>query len=324
MMDKDAYIARYKKEIPLFQAWGEYVTNTIVQSLIDDGIDISKFLEIDPKPRTKEVESLIAKAFFRNKNYNDPYKDITDKVGTRFVVLEISGIEKIERIIESNKTWHSSRDVDFEDLRRQKPTLFEYQSVHYIVRNISAVVYNDICIPADTPCEIQIRTLLQHAYAELSHNTVYKSDTVIDPLIMRKFAQSMALIETTDNLFKEVSECMRKDNDLYSAIINKAMEYNIFPNASDKLMSAIFDCYKKFAKENSITVEQVTEFINRKRYLVERVKQNASKSVLYNQPIVFFLFFLASEHQSTLIGEWKFDQSFLAPIFSDLGISYSE
>ena len=130
MMDKDVYIARYKKEIPLFQAWGEYVTNTIVQSLIDDGIDISKFLEIDPKPRTKEVESLIAKAFFRNKNYNDPYKDITDKVGTRFVVLEISGIEKIERIIESNKTWHSSRDVDFEDLRRQKPTLFEYQSVH--------------------------------------------------------------------------------------------------------------------------------------------------------------------------------------------------
>lgn len=104
MMDKDVYIARYKKEIPLFQAWGEYVTNTIVQSLIDDGIDISKFLEIDPKPRTKEVESLIAKAFFRNKNYNDPYKDITDKVGTRFVVLEISGIEKIERIIESNKT----------------------------------------------------------------------------------------------------------------------------------------------------------------------------------------------------------------------------
>ena len=95
MMDKDVYIARYKKEIPLFQAWGEYVTNTIVQSLIDDGIDISKFLEIDPKPRTKEVESLIAKAFFRNKNYNDQYKDITDKVGTRFVVLEISGIEKI-------------------------------------------------------------------------------------------------------------------------------------------------------------------------------------------------------------------------------------
>ena len=117
---------------------------------------------------------------------------------------------------------------------------------------------------------------------------------------------------------------MRKDNDLYSAIINKAMEYNIFPNASDKLMSAIFDCYKKFAKENSITVEQVTEFINRKGYLVERVKQNASKSVLYNQPIVFFLFFLASEHQSTLIGEWKFDRSFLAPIFSDLGISYTE
>ena len=30
------------------------------------------------------------------------------------------------------------------------------------------------------------------------------------------------------------------------------------------------------------------------------------------------------QHHSTLIGEWKFDRSFLAPIFSDLGISYTE
>ena len=101
MMDKDVYIARYKKEIPLFQAWGEYVTNTIVQSLIDDGIDISKFLEIDPKPRTKEVESLIAKAFFRNKNYNDPYKDITDKGYIKARLIRLEGIKDDTHLLNS-------------------------------------------------------------------------------------------------------------------------------------------------------------------------------------------------------------------------------
>ena len=38
-------------------------------------------------------------------------------------------------------------------------------------------MYNGHTIEKDTPCEIQIRTLEQHAYAELSHDYVYKKES---------------------------------------------------------------------------------------------------------------------------------------------------
>ena len=50
-------------------------------------------------------------------------------------------------------------------------------------------------------CEIQIRTLLQHAFAEVSHDSTYKGPYKNDKGILRHLAKSMALMEATDDYF---------------------------------------------------------------------------------------------------------------------------
>ena len=56
------------------------------------------FLRIPPKPRTKGEVSFLEKAFYR-KAYVDPYVEVTDKVGVRFVVLVASQIQMVEKAL---------------------------------------------------------------------------------------------------------------------------------------------------------------------------------------------------------------------------------
>lgn len=164
-MDQIEFLELYRQEKPIFQAWGEYLIKDINAELQSSGIDINAFLKIPVIARVKDENSIIAKAFLRqDKHYTNPYEQITDKVGIRFVVLELSEISIIKDIIEKHSDWETSKDVDFETIRDEKPELFVYQSVHYIVRNCNELEYNGVVIPAQTPCEVQIRTLLQHAY----------------------------------------------------------------------------------------------------------------------------------------------------------------
>ncbi|MGC8001178.1 GTP pyrophosphokinase, partial [Salmonella enterica] len=70
------------------------------------------------------------------KKYANPYHDITDKAGIRFVVLLTSDIKKIEEALISSPAWEYSKDRDYEEERLAKPLVFTYQSVHYVVRAI--------------------------------------------------------------------------------------------------------------------------------------------------------------------------------------------
>ena len=49
-----------------------------------------------------------------------------------------------------------------------------------------------------------MRTLLQHAHSELTHDTIYKPSVVQTPAMLRAAAKSMALIEATGDYFEEL------------------------------------------------------------------------------------------------------------------------
>jgi len=321
-MDQSEFIEKYEGEKPIFHAWGKYIADQICSVLRSRGYDLSIFLKIPVSVRVKDNASILAKAFMRKeKHYSDPYAQITDKVGTRFVVLELSEIGIIKEIIEADETWNYSKDVDFEENRSRKPELFEYQSVHYILRNRNIIEYEGQTIPTDTPCEVQLRTLLQHAYAELSHQTVYKSTTDIDPGIRRKLARSMALIEATDELFGEVCHDMRVVDELYLSFINAAKKRSGFPQYVESLNTAIFDTYKSTVQRNGISADGVDAFITEKSYVLKKIAENVYGNILFEQPIILLLYYLVSKYESTTHDLWPFDMSYLAPIYSDLGIS---
>jgi putative GTP pyrophosphokinase len=323
-MNQNEFQARYEAEIPMFEAWGEYVKDTVINKL-KEKVCVDLFLKVPSTPRVKEVKSIIAKAFYRDKNYENPYNDITDKVGVRFVVLLIKDINTIADIIAKNDIWTASKDRDFIEERMEHPSIFEYQSVHYVVKNKEPITYNEQTINPGTPCEIQIRTLLQHAYSELTHDTVYKPKVRATPEIYRYIARSMALIETTDTIFEEVNDviCSKEEN-IKLLLTESESKYTKIaaPNTEKTINSLLVDAYLQILE--NIKVEDLHKFIEKHGYIQQIIERKYSSNLLFRQPIIIILLYLVKNYKYIMQDLWPLTQRELEPLFIEMGIAFGK
>lgn len=317
--DAEEFTKKYEKDIPMYEAWGKYVKNKIEDNLAWDTNMYQRAIKIQVEPRIKTIDSIITKAFFRNKEYENPYEDITDKVGIRFVVMLESQVEYIKRVVESIEDWDASKDKDYEELQKESPEYFGYQSVHFVVRNKEAITYNSILIEKGTPCEIQIRTLEQHAHAEMSHDYVYKSKKEIDFKIKRYLARSMALNEAVDELFGKVYKKMDEDNQLYKEFTEHFLKIGIFDGYSEKLNKAIYDNICDIVKKRDISVEDVKGI--EKSYIIQGIELK-EEDIIFKQPVIVLVYYLAKNYGSELKEVWDSSDSILETIYCDLGIAF--
>lgn len=287
------------------------------------GYDLTSFIKIFPvTPRVKDTNSFIDKALYRAKTYSNPICDITDKVGVRFVVLNLDEIDIIKNIIDSTIEWEVSKDRDFENERDDKPELFTYQSVHYVVKNRKAFTIDDIAVNINTPCEIQIRTLLQHAYAELSHDIAYKKAEDISSQMKRKFARSMALIEATDELFKEVCDMVNTEEASFKEYLSTMKPFAISDDYVENLNKFIFSAYKPLMQRYNISAIDIKEFIFEKHFLQGKVKKQDGNPLLRRQPITYLVYYLISKYKHQVIESWPLTQMELQPLFNDMGVGF--
>ena len=323
-MTEAEFLQRWHSEKPIYEAWGHFVLECITERLAKDiaPTALDYFLKVPAKPRLKADDTLIDKAFHRNKNYADPYANITDKVGIRFVVLLTGDINKVCSIIESLQgLWSSSKDRDYEAERLAKPLEFSYQSVHYIVKAATDISHAVFTIPAGTPCEIQVRTLLQHAHSELTHDTLYKPKTTAKPEVKRTVAKSMALIEATDEFFAQAM------NSLNSEVAGQVE----LLRAIEKLYVEKIGKHAGSERSNQLVIDAFTEkipadwqtalpaFFQSKEFIFERVKERREHSHFFRQPVVLLAYYLANLKPEQTKEIWPLDKAELALVFSDLG-----
>lgn len=311
---------QYEKEKPMYLAWGKFVVNSIFRQLDLSPVEYNKLIKIPVEPRLKETASLVQKAFFRNKDYKDPYNEITDKVGVRFVVMVTCQIKRISDVVEASKLWSWSKDKDYEAVREQHPEVFEYESVHYIVKAIEDFKYNNVEIRKDTPCEIQIRTLEQHAYAELSHDYFYKSNNEIENRMKRYLARSSALNETTDLMFEEVYDMIENEKEEYYKLNTLLKSIYDFKDYDEELNRSIYNNIKNMYEKYVLGKKDLAEWVEED--ILEDIKKRKNNS-LYRQPMIILLYFLLATHRKELIQEWEYENTIdmLEPIADDLGIS---
>jgi len=328
MITEKEFTEKYLSEIHVFEAWGRFVTKVILDAFNLLDIEINSVIKIAPCPRTKDVKSIIEKAFYRkNKKYENPYEEITDKVGTRFVVMLVEHIDIFSKIIVSKQElWEFSLDRDFEKEKNENPTQFVYQSKHYIVRNIEDITFEGVNIPKNTPCEIQLRTLLQHSYSELTHDTTYKPQIQATPEIKRLTAKSMALIETTDDIFTNV---MYNINLLENKIELKLSDIidlykKMFDNKDyeNKLNIYIWDAYYNTLKE--VSLQQISDFISSHLFIKDKISEHANLFFIYKQPIIILLYYLVNFSGTRFLSIWPLTRNVIEPIYIDLGISIPE
>lgn len=190
---------------------------------------ITKILKLNNIPyqsvghRVKEKESFLNKC--KNEKYINPIKQITDVSGIRIIAYtnqDVSNICKILRDefrIDEGNSGNKAEMLDTDKVG--------YLSVHYILQlSEKRLGLPEYKIYENLKCEVQIRTLLQHAWAEIEHDRNYKFAGVLPKEIKRRFCLVAGVLELMDCEFDKLS----KDIDEYEQSTNKAVskgDYNL-------------------------------------------------------------------------------------------------
>ena len=309
---------------PALDAWGRFVVDRIQELVkLEVGDDrFPMFFKVQPSFRLKDSGSAERKQ--EKKRYANPAEQMTDLVGARFVVLLQTDISLVERVIQSHTAWAKRKDRDPIDERDEKPTHFDYQSVHYILRNNKNTDLYDVNVPEGIACEVQIRTLLQHAYAELVHDKFYKAVKLTPPSARRLVARSMALMETTDQMFCEAVrelELVNQEREQWCALVDEEIG-PLIPNFTrtdhDADALEILDTFKDVL--DAANRDEVKAM--KSAPIVAKIQQRAAGGGLFAKPVVLIVYWLVKEHGIELDAHWPLPAllSDIGRIKSDLGI----
>ena len=96
---------------------------------------------------------------------------------------------------------------------------FGYESIHILlgipeeIKNKAENENPGLKVPDGLVCEIQVRTILQDAWAEVEHELVYKSEfSPFDLPLRRKLASTNASLSLADIIFQEIRDYQNKLN----------------------------------------------------------------------------------------------------------------
>lgn len=177
-----------------------------VESVLQECLDAEKIRLHSITSRAKDPDSFEHKAAQLypespgKAKYSDPMEQITDKAGVRIITYFLETVGEVSAIISDQ----------FEVLQQERkasddPTRFGYQSTHYLVKfKPNRATLPEYAKFADLVAEIQVRTILQHAWAEIEHDIQYKSSSVLPTTIRRRFAALAGLIEIADREFQAI------------------------------------------------------------------------------------------------------------------------
>ncbi|MCO1338033.1 hypothetical protein BJH93_03865 [Kocuria polaris] len=148
------------------------------------------------------VEARVKKrGSFETKARRDPSKPVLDTVGVRIMAFFRSDLAQVERMTRRLFDMVEESYIDKGDLLGHES--FGYRSVQFVglTRGQGALS----AFPAGIAVEVQIRTMLEHVWAEVEHDFRYKpqSDPPV-PEINRRFALTAALLEQADRNLDDI------------------------------------------------------------------------------------------------------------------------
>lgn len=324
-MNEQKVRADFLKITPELESWGQYVVLRL-RELAHESLP-SSHIQIGPTYRVKDIASYSEKVICRYQ-FDNPLHDTTDKVGVRIVLLTTDDVKCIsQKIIAESNAWRfikRTRDTEQDILKN--PEVFSYESDHFIV--CPRAEYNTNGVDNEIlTCEIQVRTILQHAYAEVSHDTIYKKQLQNTPKIRRMLASSMAFIEEADRkivqVYKNVAAMSTIDNLLQEKLISKYQEYvpSFIRELYDERLASMFvDIFTKEDLEDFIG--QSDDFFMKYNEFISSALQKYHKNYfLFAQPIVLLCFYEVKKKQQTTLDMWPYGYEALVLVLNSMNIT---
>lgn len=193
----------YKVRLPLLSQLRDNFKREMKETLGSlDHIDRISF-------RVKEIQSFLNKALDPTNNppYTDPLVEIEDQVAGRIIVFFLSDLDRVRE-----KLSYTFNTIEWSRRKPDRDQEFGYESEHLICTIPPHLLPHGWETRADLPrtIEIQLRTILMHAYAEPQHNIAYKASTDLPPEIRRELAWIAASAWGADQAYQRIVEWRAK------------------------------------------------------------------------------------------------------------------
>ena len=198
-----------REALPLHSRLTETVKSLVKNILNDNKVD---YLSITG--RTKIKSSAMEK--IKRKKYKNPIDQLTDITGIRIITFFESQVVKISELVRRTFEVDDENSLDNDQLLGDDK--IGYRSVHFVCslgkRREALPEYESL---DGLKFEIQLRTVLQHAWAELAHDRAYKFSGELPRKLQRKLNLYSGNLEIIDRGFDEISN----EIDAYQAQIDK-------------------------------------------------------------------------------------------------------
>ena len=197
-MDTKAKIMKeYDEKSTLYKNFAEKIRQLLEELIRNKNIPYNYI-----SCRLKKKVSLGEKIDRKDNKYKS-LEDLTDIAGVRIITFYSDDVDRVVELVE--KEFQVDRKNSIDKGKSLDPDRFGYCSVHYVVGFKS----NRLALSEYGPykglkCEIQIRTVLQHAWAEIEHDLGYKSEIAIPKDVRRNFSRLAGLLEIGDKEFLEI------------------------------------------------------------------------------------------------------------------------
>jgi putative GTP pyrophosphokinase len=184
----------------------------VVADLLKRMLENAKIPFLSITFRTKTIESVLDKN--RRKKYRSPEKEITDFAGVRVITYISSDASKVSELIKKYFSVDESKSLNKGSILASDQV--GYHSFHYIC----SFSENRLSLPENSAYtglvfEIQVRTVLQHAWAEIEHDRNYKFSGVLPDKLRRRLYLISGLLEIADREFDDLAS----DFDKYKSAV---------------------------------------------------------------------------------------------------------
>lgn len=212
-----------------------------VESIITEVLNNENFNYFSISSRAKDLDSFVNKA--KKDKYKDPKSEIMDFAGIRIITYVKSEVTECCDIIKPLFDIDSCNSLDKSN--ELGNNMMGYRSVHYVAKLSEDRLklpeysrYKDMCF------EIQVRTILEHAWADISHDKNYKFNGTLPDDIQRRFNLIAATLELSDREFDSISnEISKYQIEVEEKIDNNDLDIEINSTSLTEYMNSKFKKY---------------------------------------------------------------------------------
>ncbi|MGJ4961385.1 hypothetical protein [Bradyrhizobium sp. HKCCYLRH3061] len=205
-----------------------------VGRILEDALTAAEIKYQAIESRAKAVDSFDAKCKKVNQTgtpkYADPMTEITDLAGARIITYTLGDVERVCAFLEKHFDVREKKDIGEERLDLGQ---FGYQSIHYLCRlNSKRLELPEFSRFGGMICEIQVRTVLQHVWAQIEHGVQYKASSALPKSIKRKFTSLAGLLEIGDREFLAIENEFERLKDVVRSDFEADLTREAFGNSS--------------------------------------------------------------------------------------------